>query len=181
MKQFKENMKANWKRPGFIMGTFFLFASIWLTSALVWQLIYFNTVDFEQILYNLLSPMDGANTEVFTTFAWQITPIALIISIVLSTMLITFTIEENGKQKILRYIKKHYLSLNILILVVVLLFAFIKIGGVSYVWNRYFDKSVIYEEEYVDPDKVEITFPKEKRNLIYIFCESMENSFMSEE
>lgn len=181
MKQFKENMKANWKRPGFIMGTFFLFASIWLTSALVWQLIYFNTVDFEQILYNLLSPMDGANTEVFTTFAWQVTPIALIISMVLSTMLITFTTGETKKNKVLDFIKNHYLVLNLILFVVVLVIAFIKIGGVSYVWNRYFDKSVIYEEEYVDPDKVEITFPKEKRNLIYIFCESMENSFMSEE
>ena len=80
MKQFKENMKKNIKRPSFILGTVFLFGAILLTSALIWQVIYFNTVDFEQILYNLLSPMDGANTEVFTTFAWQVTPIALIIS-----------------------------------------------------------------------------------------------------
>ena len=120
MKQFKENMKKNFKRPSFILGTVFLFGAILLTSALIWQVIYFNTVDFEQILYNLLSPMDGANTEVFTTFAWQVTPIALIISMVLSTMLITFTTGETKKNKVLDFIKNHYLVLNLILFVVVL-------------------------------------------------------------
>ena len=187
MKQFKENMKKNWSSPIFILGNRFLFITILVTSALIWQVIYFNTVDFEQILYNLLAPMDGANTEVFTTFALEITPIALLISIILSSILITLTTDENGAPKktkwndIANFVRKHYLTVNILLFVVVAAFAFVKIGGVSYVWNHYFDKSVIYEEEYKDPEKVKLTFPDEKRNLIYIFCESMENSFMSEE
>lgn len=187
MKQFRDNMKKNWTSPIFILGNVFLFLTILITSALIWQVIYFNTIDFEQLLYNLLSPMDGANTEVFTTFAWQITPIALLISIVLSSILITLTTEEDSVQKkrkwndVANFIRKHHLTVNILLFVLVTIFAFVKIGGVRYVWNHYFDKSVIYEEEYVDPEKVELTFPDEKRNLIYIFCESMENSFMSEE
>ena len=187
MKQFRDNMKKNWTSPIFILGNVFLFLTILITSALIWQVIYFNTIDFEQLLYNLLSPMDGANTEVFTTFVWQITPIALLISIVLSSILITLTTEEDSVQKkrkwndVANFIRKHHLTVNILLFVVVTIFAFVKIGGVRYVWNHYFDKSVIYEEEYVDPEKVELTFPDEKRNLIYIFCESMENSFMSEE
>ena len=37
------------------------------------------------------------------------------------------------------------------------------------------------EEEYVDPDASLLTFPEEKRNLIYIYLESMEASYMSEE
>ncbi len=187
MKQFKENMIKNWKSPIFILGNIFLFISILLTSALIWQVIYFNTVDFEQILYSLMAPTDGANTEVFTNFAWQITPIALIISIALSAILITFTTQENNQAKttklntIADFIRKHYLTVNLLLFLVITTFAFVKIGGVNYVWNHYFDKSTIYEDEYVNPEKVKLTFPKEKRNLIYIFCESMENSFMSAE
>ncbi len=42
-------------------------------------------------------------------------------------------------------------------------------------------QSTIYQEEYVDPLQAKITFPEEKRNLIYIFLESMENTYMSEE
>ena len=188
MKEFKENMKKNWSRGTFILGTFFLFITILVASALIWQVIYFNTVDFEQILYNLLSPMDGANTDVFTKFACQITPIGLILSFTLSTILITLSTgedeaeEKKGKGKaVLYFIKKHYLMVNIILFVLIAAFAFTKIGGASYVWNHYFDKSTIYEEEYVDPLEVQLTFPEEKRNLIYIFCESMENSFMSAE
>ena len=37
--------------------------------------------------------------------------------------------------------------------------------------------STIYEDNYVDGRDVAITFPKEKRNLIYIFLESMEMTY----
>lgn len=40
--------------------------------------------------------------------------------------------------------------------------------------------SNIYEEEYADPETTEITFPERKRNLIYIYLESMEITFMDE-
>lgn len=37
----------------------------------------------------------------------------------------------------------------------------------------------VIEENYVDPRNVTLTFPEKKRNLIYIFVESVENTFMS--
>lgn len=39
----------------------------------------------------------------------------------------------------------------------------------------------LYEEYYKDPNAVSITFPETKRNLIYIFLESMETSYLSED
>ena len=42
-------------------------------------------------------------------------------------------------------------------------------------------ESELFENEYVDPDTVTITFPEEKRNLVYIMLESMEISYLSEE
>ena len=44
-----------------------------------------------------------------------------------------------------------------------------------------FHPGMLYEDEYVDPDSVQITFPEEKRNLIYIMLESMETTYLSEE
>lgn len=37
----------------------------------------------------------------------------------------------------------------------------------------------VIEQNYIDPRNVNITFPEKKRNLIYIYLESMENTFMS--
>lgn len=39
------------------------------------------------------------------------------------------------------------------------------------------EKSTYIEDNYVDPAATAITFPEKKRNLIYIFCESMEMSY----
>lgn len=38
---------------------------------------------------------------------------------------------------------------------------------------------MLIAENYVDPRNVKLNFPKKKRNLIYIFLESMENTYMS--
>ena len=48
---------------------------------------------------------------------------------------------------------------------------------ISYVLQQ----TTIYQDAYVDPMKTKITFPKKKRNLIYIYMESMENTYMSQD
>lgn len=59
-------------------------------------------------------------------------------------------------------------------------------GSVSYAWEKLdlgeymrnqADESRFIEDNYVDPDDVTISFPKEKRNLIYIYLESMEVTY----
>ena len=37
------------------------------------------------------------------------------------------------------------------------------------------------ENEYVNPETVKLTFPEKKRNLIYIFLESMEMTYADKE
>jgi len=39
--------------------------------------------------------------------------------------------------------------------------------------------SQVYEQHYVDPSSVKLEFPKKKRNLVYIYMESMENTVAS--
>lgn len=51
----------------------------------------------------------------------------------------------------------------------------------SFIYDNFFTKTTLYEDEYVDPDSVTIQFPEEKRNLVYIYLESMETSFLSRE
>ncbi len=58
--------------------------------------------------------------------------------------------------------------------------AFCSIGLDKWTANL-FIKTNLYEEEYVEPESVSVTFPEKKRNLIYIYLESMETTFFSEE
>ena len=43
------------------------------------------------------------------------------------------------------------------------------------------ESTTLYEDEYIDPSQVAYTFPEKKRNLIYIFLESVEVSDYSKE
>lgn len=42
-------------------------------------------------------------------------------------------------------------------------------------------KSTFIEDHYVDPKKTNLTFPEQKRNLIYIYMESMESTYTDQE
>ena len=55
-----------------------------------------------------------------------------------------------------------------------------KLGVFTYIDNR-INPSTIFEEYYVDAREVNIEFPKDKKNLILIYAESMESGYSSKE
>jgi phosphoglycerol transferase len=57
---------------------------------------------------------------------------------------------------------------------------FLETSTFSYISNR-LHKSTLYEEHYVSPTADRITFPEKKKNLIYIYLESFENSYTTTE
>lgn len=54
-----------------------------------------------------------------------------------------------------------------------------RLGYFDYVQAMNSDSN-FYEQNYVDPQTTQITFPQKKKNLVYIFMESMEKTFASE-
>ena len=79
--------------------------------------------------------------------------------------------------------KNRYIALAMASLVVFLLSTGLSIQKIGYadIKSYYFEKTTLYEEYFVDTENVSLTFPKEKRNLIYIFLESMESSYASQD
>ncbi|MBQ5709665.1 MAG: LTA synthase family protein, partial [Anaerotignum sp.] len=83
----------------------------------------------------------------------------------------------NG-QKIYPFTKKRARIISLILSAVMLMSAAVTVDLPSYI-AYVSQQSSIYQDEYVDPLQAKITFPEEKRNLIYIFLESMENTYMS--
>ena len=131
----------------------------------------FSDVPLGQLLYHLHTPLDGTNTSSFTVVI-----ISIILIIVLSIVIVLAAYW--GLEKLHRRDT---------------VFNWISIGGCMasafaiMMFSFHFDvanylkyineESTIYEDEYVDGSDVEITFPSQKRNLIYIFLESMEMTY----
>lgn len=162
-----------------ILGGVFVFFSDWFIA-------YFGEITPEQFLFNLKSPLKGTSsgmtTEILTTPVF-----AVISSILVFLIVICFSYEIfiKGKNKEFKI-----LSRNILILLSFVVSIFIAITGVNHgikklslaqVAEAYFSDSSYIKDNYKNPNEVKLTFPKEKRNLIHIYLESIENSYFSKE
>ncbi len=56
--------------------------------------------------------------------------------------------------------------------------SYAKTINLNYYLNRQLHPSSFVRDHYVDPAHTKITFPKKKRNVIYVYLESMERSYM---
>ena len=162
-----------------------------LTAIIIVGSLYYNRTytkqDFDLILYYVLNGVSHSSPEVIiSTVKACILPV-IVLSVILIIPLIK-KVDDNEKNIIIAK-KNPKFQLNpgkfsILYSFAILIIAigiFVKCFGVEeYIENRRQDTK-LYEECYVDAKKVEIKFPEEKRNLIIIIAESMENTLLTKE
>lgn len=168
-----------------------LIASIIIVGAIYYSMEYPNQ-DFDQIIFYLLNGIEYTSPSVINAVIFKcIIPVGLLciflyiltISKTKKQMYITIQIRSREFKipiypiKIIAKHKKIYILVILLLMFVIATFGF-KIN--KYIKNI-INETNIYDEFYYDARDVEITFPEEKRNLIIIIAESMENSVMSKE
>ncbi len=152
-----------------------------------WYITVFGDTGFDSILSTLTAGVGGAESNLVTGFLLR----ALVPALFLSCGIVLFLFVRSKRNlvarigekiKIILYPFPRILSIILsLILSVVLLYSgAVHSGLVEYV-QMIRQTSGIFDDEYVDPAKKKIKFPEEKQNLIYIFLESMETSFLSVE
>lgn len=155
-------------------------------TATVWGKDFFGDLTPDQILINLNSPTEGTDASVY---------ISGVESVVLATALFTalFCIITFSDKRLVMKIKEKAvtvlprLATRIVSMVIALAMC---IGGCAYginefqlvdLYHSYLTASTFIEDNFADPETVEMTFPEKKRNLIHIYLESMENTFLSKE
>lgn len=165
-----------------------LFLGLLLFFAARWYIGKFGDTGFDSIIFTLLSNNGAAGTsELIGSFLLKGLLPTLISFSVIEFVLFLFPKSKNLKlnfKKLSIHILpiSHWCSVCIsLILSVVLIFFASGISGLTEYIHGMVSMSTIFEDEYVNPDDVKITFPEEKRNLIYIFLESMETTYFSKE
>ena len=138
----------------------------------------FSNISIGEILFHLKVPMTGTSDSMveeyfrFGAVSFIIMGASLIIAIILFAI---FKIIRNNALTV-------YTSLSascIYLLVVILIFNS-NFKVFAYLAKQ-FDKSTFIEDNYVLAEETELTFPEKKRNLIYIFLESMESTFISKD
>ena len=167
---------------------FLLSVSVVLFFAARWYIGKFGNVGFDSILFTIFSNVKGAQTdEMVTSFLIRgAIPSVLIIATVGYVLFFfsnkrSFSITLKKKNFKLLPLKHHFsVIISVMLSFVLLISAAATAGLTNYVYSMV-AKTEIFDEEYVDPMSVGIEFPEQKRNLIYIFLESMETTYFSKE
>ena len=137
-----------------------------------WYLRIYGDTGFDSVIYTLTSSLGGVQSDLMVRFLLGAILPALVCIGLGAAGLILFA--GSRKRRILSRTAVLAVSLAMIS------YAAVSTGFIRYVSGQ-FRQTPIFEEYYVSPGEEMITFPEEKRNLIYIFLESMEITYLSEE
>ena len=161
-----------------------LIFSFFLYFSLQYLLNNWEELTVEEILYHIKSPMGGASEGLVQLFILSV----LLPAVGLSALLIFFYFLPEKKFPLISrtiFFAKKKMYLGFCFFIALLFFslsiidAWDSISLGSYLSSQ-LRSSKFIEENYVDPKGIELHFPEKKRNLIYIYMESTELTFMDE-
>lgn len=146
-----------------------------LCFSIQWMFDTWSNLTMDELMYHLTAPLDGTNEGMIMEYLNMcVAPTLLVLALVLILFIAW------------RRKKKYYVVMGVgmiaslAVSAIVVRGAWTKLDAGSYV-KAQGEYSDFIDDYYVDPAEVEITFPEKKRNLIFIFLESMETTYADTE
>jgi len=169
-----------------VVGCFVMALSSLMMFATVYLRFHFPSMDAEAIIFTVQYANDGYSPQLARLLMVYIVLIILF-AVLLSLRLIrmyraetvTFTCPDRSSS-FSRNARSVRRTAWVLIPVMSLTALFAETHTYAYIWHQ-IRKTQIYDQYYVVPDDQTVTFPDKKKNLIYIFLESFENSYTTPE
>ena len=164
-----------------LAGNLLFFLTIWMASK-------YDKVTLDQFIYQLKSSAAGANSDITQSavVCVGVYGVGATILEMLFYRLCSGKVRRNLRQcrayarfqdtKFARFISHRALALTMAVLFFSMGLFTVKLNLIQYV-NAATTESEFIEDHYVDPNETTLIFPEQKRNLIYIFLESMETTF----
>ena len=179
-------IKKNPIRKREIAAWLLLYGANILLFTTIYFLDRYDKVALDQILFSLKSPGDGTASGMFRSAFFRVGVLGTAATL-LQLLVCCITCGRFSFCRVawyLRYcsgnacrrVKNLLLPITSILLAASIVFTIVSLQIVQYA-IAVSTKSDFIEKYYVDPDEVTLTFPYEKKNLIYIVLESMENTF----
>ena len=162
------------KCPRGLLAVFiFIFLSMVIFFADLWYISTYGRINFDSILFTMTADLSGTSSTLFWRYILQ----GFLPAVAASGGLIFLARWLLRKSRVRVWLVSTVMCLLGAGLIV---FAAFDSQLVEYLIHTNAD-STLYTDEYRDPKHTAVTFPQEKRNLIYIMLESMEISYMSQQ
>lgn len=174
-----EKQPSKWKEillkilywVGEILTVFIAGLSVLLALSVRWMFATWTNLSMDELVYHLTAPLDGTNTDMI----WDYVRVCAVPTILVIFFLILILIAWRKKEKV--HLFRGIINLVALVGIIVMLgYTWTELGVGDYLKDQNTESKFI-GDEYVDPTDVEVVFPEQKRNLSYIFLESMETTY----
>ena len=163
----------------FSIGMVAVFATFWSVST-------FSSIAPDQLLVNMVSPKEATSEDVMNT-VWTVGVLRA------GAFIFAFFLFALSKREV--YFKRtdkerRFFTVKVRRIISFVMAVVSLVGGLIYgitafnlidLYKFYIKDSTFIEDNYVDPNEVKMQFPETKRNLIHIYLESMENSYLSKD
>lgn len=167
--------KENKNRAGIWAGAFSVLTGIavWLALTLNWQASLWSNLNMDEIFAQFMMSIEGTGNGMVTDYVRKCVIPSLAVT---ATVALTMWLLRRKREALWRLAAKLGAAVSFCAVIGVLAYGFILLDVVGFLEGNVVSSDYI-ETNYVDPRSVQITFPEKKRNLIYIWLESMESTY----
>ena len=158
-------MKKLWRCVAVLLGGILILLAVLLPLAGRWALSTWSNLTMDEIIYHLTAQLGGVDKNILRSFA-----LTALLPAVSCALLIILLLRRPGR------ILCAGCSALILSLAVSLAWFDQQLHVLSWIRAQRTDSTFI-ADHYADPATVQMTFPQKKRNLVYIYLESMETTY----
>lgn len=155
-------------------GAFLLIGAWWFRD-------FYGIMTPEQFMFNFASPVGGAEEgAMLDLYSRPVFLVCFVVALIVLLLVVPAKIGFKGQ-------KERYFTRKARQNVTIVACALLCVGGVGYAYHtldlgnlfkQYLVKSTYIQDNYVDPKTVKLTFPEQKRNLVHIYFESAETSYL---
>ena len=160
-------------RLAFATLALFTLICVFLALTLRWSLSEWDSLTLDEIVIQLSLSVGGTSQHILESFFFQCGLPAAAITLVL--MLLTL-LPNNAQNR--RRFRQALCALCAALLGVCFAIAWVRFDAAAFFRRDY---STFVDDNYAAPDKTAMAFPEKKRNLVYIYLESMETTFANVE
>ncbi len=164
--------KKSFPLPVSILLYIFLFLTLLIFTSVLWAVRTWSSLTMDEILFQITAPLQGTGGGMIASFIWHCAVPSAVIFILLCFFF--------RRSPAVRLTKSLRILLPVCLLAISIYILDTKMGLFSWIKNIRSDSDFI-AENYVEPDNDLITMPEKKRNLVYIYLESMETTYSSKE
>ena len=169
-----------------IISTVLLFVGCLCYFSARWYRFLYGDQGFNSILFTLFSGVNGVESSLLFSYCCGPLTMTLICTLGLTLFCchrsrFQLRLQFFGRKLTLSPVRPAFYLTACLLICVLGVWQSIQIVGLSQWIGDAAKASALIREEYIDPDQTQIAFPEKKRNLIYIYLESMETTFLSKE